>query len=357
MSEERRVQIRALKQSLADQDSIDSGSDSGNESGSKSGSSSGTFMDRLMNTRWPCLCCYNDLPEFQKENEWIHNGYRKGWSVFAHLLSVFYPFHNESVNIWTHLIGFVVCAIVMFGVSKDVPRNPRMAFDLIRERATSFEIDKIFKHTNPRALLEPLCRWPVYSFLGGAMVCLGGSAFAHSLNGISRQSNYALWRLDYIGIVALIACSFFPPIYYGFICHPIWRVFYLGTIISIAVSIILMMFHKKFHSERWRMLRVWLFTGMGLSGLVPWLHSFCLHYQTPLAMQAAIQMLMMAASYLGGVVFYAARVPERWLPGKFDFAFNSHQIWHVAVLLGVFNHYKATMSLVAWREIDRSCIF
>ena len=301
-------------------------------------------MKRLRNTRWPCLCCYYELPDFQKENEWIHTGYRSGWSVRHHFCSILYPFHNETVNIWTHLLGFIICAVSTIVLAYEV-RNPKLV-ELVRESGETLW-----------HLLEPVNRWPVYSFLGGAMVCLGGSAFAHSLNGVSPGSNYALWRLDYIGIVSLIACSFFPPIYYGFLCHPIWRIGYLTTIISIAVSIVAMMFHHKFHHESWRMLRVWLFTGMGLSGIVPWFHSLYLHYETPLAMQAASQMLMMGASYLGGVVFYAMRVPERWLPGKFDFAFNSHQIWHVAVLLGVFNHYRASMSLVEWRETDRNCLF
>ena len=117
-----------------------------------------------------------------------------------------------------------------------------------------------------------------------------------------------------------------------------------------------LIFHSRFHSEKWRLLRVGLFTGMGVSGVAPLMHSVYLNHGIPLATRGAIQMVLMGASYLGGVVFYAARVPERWLPGKFDLLFNSHQIWHVAVLLGVFNHYRASMTFVEWRETDRHCL-
>lgn len=300
-----------------------------------------TFMERL--TRWPCLCCYDEVPDFQQENEWIHTGYRKGWTVREHFLSVLYPFHNESVNIWTHLIGFVICICVTVGLAYEV-RNPHFV-DIVREGGETL-----------RHLLDPISRWPVYIFLCGAMICLGGSAFAHSLNGMSRRSNYALWRLDYMGIVALIASSFLPPIHYGFLCNPNWRLVYLTSITGIAVSLAGLIFHRRFHSEKWRLLRVGLFTGMGVSGVAPLIHSVYLNHGIPLATRGAFQMILMGASYLGGVVFYAARVPERWLPGKFDLLFNSHQIWHVAVLLGVFNHYRASMTFVEWRETDRHCL-
>ena len=36
-----------------------------------------------------------------------------------------------------------------------------------------------------------------------------------------------VWRFDYAGIVVLIVTSFFPPVYYGFLCEPLLRNFYL----------------------------------------------------------------------------------------------------------------------------------
>ena len=45
----------------------------------------------------------------------------------------------------------------------------------------------------------------------------------------------------------------------------------------------------------------------------------------------------MGALYITGAGLYAARIPERFLPGKCDIWFQSHQIFHllVSILKGV----------------------
>ncbi len=43
------------------------------------------------------------------------------------------------------------------------------------------------------------------------------------------QVNRFIWRLDYAGIAVLIVASFYPPVYYGFMCQPIARMFYLAS--------------------------------------------------------------------------------------------------------------------------------
>jgi adiponectin receptor len=51
-----------------------------------------------------------------------------------------------------------------------------------------------------------------------------------------------------------------------------------------------------------------------------------------------------------GAATYACRVPERWLPGKFDIFGHSHQLWHAAVVLAAWVHYLAIMILLQWRD-------
>ena len=51
-----------------------------------------------------------------------------------------------------------------------------------------------------------------------------------------------------------------------------------------------------------------------------------------------------------GAATYACRIPERWFPGKFDIAGNSHQLWHAAVVLAAWVHYLAIMILLQWRD-------
>ena len=42
----------------------------------------------------------------------------------------------------------------------------------------------------------------------------------------------------------------------------------------------------------------------------------------------------MGLFYCLGPLVYATRIPERWLPGKFDFAGHSHQLFHILVVAG-----------------------
>ena len=60
--------------------------------------------------------------------------------------------------------------------------------------------------------------------------------------------------------------------------------------------------------------------------------------------------LLMGACYLTGAVIYSAAIPEKWMPGMFDTWAHSHNIFHVLVVCGVYAHYRAALSLMAWRD-------
>lgn len=53
--------------------------------------------------------------------------------------------------------------------------------------------------------------------------------------------------------------------------------------------------------------------------------------------------------YIFGAILYIIRVPERWFPGKFCIIGNSHQIFHIFVLFGVFSHYYACLNTYQYR--------
>lgn len=75
--------------------------------------------------------------------------------------------------------------------------------------------------------LDVAPRWPVYVFLSAATVCLGMSTVCHTLTNVTERVSAILWRLDYVGIAWLIVASFFPIVYYPFMCMPTWRWIYL----------------------------------------------------------------------------------------------------------------------------------
>ncbi|TIB74205.1 hypothetical protein E3Q24_00662 [Wallemia mellicola] len=48
--------------------------------------------------------------------------------------------------------------------------------------------------------------------------------------------------------------------------------------------------------------------------------------------------------YVVGLIIYAFQIPECFAPGRFDFAFASHNAWHIAVAAAIFLHYKAIVT-------------
>ena len=54
----------------------------------------------------------NDYDEFRHEFLYIDYGYRRGYTQWQLFLSLF-TFHNESANVWSHLIGKKNCFIAV----------------------------------------------------------------------------------------------------------------------------------------------------------------------------------------------------------------------------------------------------
>eukprot|EP00250_Pteridium_aquilinum_P015573 c22651_g1_i1 orf=2-562(-) len=50
---------------------------------------------------------FHALPDYLRDNEFIVAHYRADWPLKQTLLSMF-TIHNETLNIWTHLIGFII---------------------------------------------------------------------------------------------------------------------------------------------------------------------------------------------------------------------------------------------------------
>lgn len=133
---------------------------------------------------------WNDLPAWQQDNHYIQSGYRPASNSYSKSFSSLSYLHNESVNIYTHLIGAVAAlGSSIFLYSTLAPRY---------ETATSEDV-------------------AVFScFFAGAIACLGMSATYHTISNHSHAVATFGNQLDYAGIVALIWGSFVPVLYYAF---------------------------------------------------------------------------------------------------------------------------------------------
>ncbi|KAF9614360.1 hypothetical protein IFM89_018113 [Coptis chinensis] len=326
----------------------------------------GLFVKRLLK--------YEALPDYMKDNEFILDHYRCEWPLKHAFLSVF-SLHNETLNVWTHLGGFMVFFILTvlsfmetttsefqgfsfgFFFSRShlaplmMPNNSALSQDL---KVTHGQQVLIFD-TKRVSGKEEIPRWPCFVFVVGAMGCLVCSSLSHLLACHSRRFNLFFWRLDYAGISLMIVSSFVPPIYYAFYCHPNFRSLYLTSITVLGIFAIITLLAPGLSTARFRYFRASLFLAMGFSGVIPATHAVVLHWgHKPIFISLAYE-LVMAVFYATGVGFYVSRIPERWKPGAFDIAGHSHQIFHVFVVAGALTHYAATLVIMDWRMGSPMC--
>jgi adiponectin receptor len=148
----------------------------------------------------------------------------------------------------------------------------------------------------------------------------------------------------------MVATSFFPPVYYSFLCSPGPRYTYLIGISFIGLCCIAISLVPTFQTARWRPFRASMFAGMGLAGIIPCLHKLLVLPHEAVVWKTTGLEAAMGALYLIGAVFYSTRIPERWKPGTFDIAGSSHQIFHLFVLAGAFLHYNTGLIYLDWRD-------
>lgn len=354
---------------------------------------------------------FGSLPKELQGNQYIVSGYRLQLSAWESVKSIF-GLHNETGNIWSHLAGFALFLVLTLALiwTRPVPlalSSPKLTqvqdqlyqfarsnwdsakstwsntrrldrqlaaegFSILPDvdstaaaEARKFYDSRQFKRFDLKVskkaagLLNinwPVKRWPVYVFTIGAMACLLTSATCHLFGCCAAHVSRLIWRFDYLGIAVLIVCSFYPQVYYGFMCSPTWQLFYLGLITALGVATGVVSMHNSFQAKNYRAFRARLFAGLGLTGIIPVLHSCVINYDIRAVHTALWLDFVMGLLYLGGATLYACRIPEKMYPGKFDLWLNSHQLFHLCIVVAAAIHYKAVMQLLAWRDASGGCM-
>ena len=154
----------------------------------------GKVADGKKETEHKLTFLWHEIPLWLQDNHYIISGYRPASNSYVKSFKSLGHMHNETVNIYTHLIGAVL-AFVGSGV----------VYSILSPRYDS-------------ATNEDVLVFSCY-FLG-AVACLGMSATYHTISNHSHV--VAVWgnKLDYLGIVFLIWGSFIPVLYYAFQSEP-----------------------------------------------------------------------------------------------------------------------------------------
>lgn len=150
------------------------------------------------------LLAFEELPEWHQDNEFILHGYRPisgSAKVSFHSWSYI---HNESVNIFSHLI-------------------PAVAFLLGEWYILEYLTSRYSNVTGTDFFIFTF-------FLLTAVVCLGLSATYHTLTNHSSEVEQLFLRFDLVGIVILTLGDFVSGIYMVFWCEPLQRKIYWSMV-------------------------------------------------------------------------------------------------------------------------------
>lgn len=276
------------------------------------------------------LLTYDELPIPWRDNPYIIRGYRFTRSYTDCLLSLV-KIHNETCNIWTHLLGFVVMLAVAF-----------------------FHYPTTLSWTDSSAMDKLM----MIVFLVAAMKCLVCSTLWHTFNGICHvESKQRLACVDYTGITVLIASSIITTEYSAFYCKPWYQIPYILITAMSGLFGAIFTWHPSFDSPEGKPKRVAFFVSFAGAGIAGFVHASFLHgFVDTFLFYAPV--LKSLACYLMGVVVYALLIPERWFPGGiFDYFGMSHNLWHLSVFGGIYFHYMATVKLLEEaRTYSTSCM-
>lgn len=235
--------------------------------------------------------------------------------------------HNETTNIWSHLLGAFV--VGFWG--------------------------RHFLHDQIVGFCEGHATWEEFVVLVlwiGTMCCLLLSANYHARHCDSEEVCYRCFYMDVSGVVLQVALTMGTGAALGFRCSHTARRAYTALITGIATSMAIL-FKLPGLSDSARATSI---TGCGLLGLIPVFHYFCLGVGSAAESALVLPYVSLAVFfYVGGAAIHITGFPESRWPGRFDYFGQSHNLWHFCVLAGMLTWLDMLRALLALNPRDASC--
>lgn len=246
---------------------------------------------------------WNDIEEWQKDNEFIHSGYVASRNSMMYVLQSMTYLHNETVNIYSHLLpGVFSLSLMLMFISSVTP--PEIIFTI------------------------------------GCFMCLTLSAVFHLFKSHSQTISILGNKLDYLGICVLIAASMIAILAVSFDDMPMQRYIFKGLSIVLGVACSYASLSNKFRTRKYRTIRALMFVSYGLSGVLPVIYGWYKFGFAEMSRRTCLPYLLAEGFfYILGAYLYAVRFPEKCNPGKFDIFGHSHQIFHFFVVIAAYCHY------------------
>ena len=150
------------------------------------------------------LLSFQEIPDWHKDNEFVLHGYRPEFKAARACLNSLYYLHNETVNIYTHLIPATLTILAEGLFFQYLDRHYPNA------KKTDYIIFGFFILT--------------------AVICYLISSTYHTMMCHSEHISQLWLRVDFIGIVILTLGDFVSGIYLVFYCEPLLQKIYWSMV-------------------------------------------------------------------------------------------------------------------------------
>lgn len=264
----------------------------------------------LPKSKHPTLTFQEVASLFQEPH--IFTGYRPPERPWGYYLASLFWLHNETVNVWSHLLGvaLVVAQTLMFGQEVDYLHEPRA--------------------------------WPVLGFSFGCCVVNLLSSMAHLLHSKSALHHVIFFLGDYAGITVFTFGSGMAGMYSC--SHPhmyrlLENVFLpCGVLFSWLGFVLILRVKLQLSDHAHTIKRKRVILGVIVAKCFLFFLSLSGRYYDCLldencSLSSLNHITIVFALFAVNGLLYAMHCPEKWFPGKFDCLGHGHQWFHVSTLL------------------------
>ena len=239
----------------------------------------------------------------------ILTGYRRPGTTYSQCLQYALVLHNEVGNFWTHFIPLLIWLVWL-----------------------------LYLVLTWEDFFQPF-QYPLLCFWAGACSYALFSSIAHLFSCKSFMVRTLCFILDYLGIAMYALGGSISALFY---MNPTvspcfkYRVPILGIKVCLAVAATLIGGLSRFFWKDYRFaIRAGAYIPLYLSCVCPYFYriSLCWLKGTDCVPQTTFwHFLTMFLTFLL-VFFFVTKIPERFMPGRFDYMFQSHQLFHVSAAL------------------------
>lgn len=249
----------------------------------------------------------------------VLSGYRVQHKPIKFYIKSLLQIHNETINIWTHLIA---CCLVMM------------------------------KTYNCLKSLEDSDYFAVILCFGMCCVLYTAiSTVAHTVHSKSPMYHYTCFQVDYMGIGYYAFGSSILLYYTG--CHEKYYVTLQNVLLPAVVvmswvgficcCIAKLRYRRPYPFQR----KLWNLCSFGFQCTSVFSVVLARYYDCFIDNKCTLSSLnhhtTVAIYILSSVVFFSSHIPEKYFPGKFDIFGQGHQIFHVLCSFGTLEQFNAAM--------------